>query len=75
MIEHVDSYKTSWGSDIAPYIQKRIIKRIHIKDDMNQIIEEELMDILDTGSDRYDEAHEIYSRCEELYNQHIQQTQ
>lgn len=73
MNEHLTSFKTSWGSDIAPFVQKRIIKRIKLNDTIDQIIQEELLDLLDSGSDSYDEAHEIYTHCENLLQQHTEQ--
>ncbi len=68
-MEQLTSFKTSWGSQISPYIQKNVIKRIQANDQLQTIIEEELKDILDRHSDQYDEAHEIYSHCENLINQ------
>ena len=67
-MQQLTSFKTSWGSQISPYIQQNVIKRIKAKDQLNAIIEEELKDILDRHSDQYDEAHEIYSHCENLIN-------
>ena len=67
-MEHMTSFKTSWGSQISPYIQKNVIKRIRANDELHTIIEEELKDILDRHSDQYDEAHEIYSHCETRIN-------
>lgn len=68
-MEQLTFFKTSWGSQISPYIQKNIIKRIKANDQLQEIIEEELKDILDRHSDQDDEAHEIYSHCENIINQ------
>lgn len=65
-MEQMDHFKTSWGSLISPYIQKNVIKRIKAGDNIQTIIDEELDGILDPHSDQYDEAHEIYTRCETL---------
>ena len=64
-------YKTSWGSLISPYIQRCVIRRINAGDDFSTIITEELEGLLDSHSDQYDEAHEIYSHCETLTKQEI----
>jgi hypothetical protein len=65
-MQELTHLRTSWGSLIAPYIQQRIIKRIKANDSMQEIIDEELDGILDSNSDQYDEAHEIYSYCETM---------
>lgn len=64
----VQSFVTSWGSQISPYIQKRVIKRIGFGDDVEQIIKEEIEDILDKHNEQSDEAYEIFSQCEVIYN-------
>lgn len=64
----IQSFVTSWGSHISPYIQKRVIKRIGFGDDMEQIIREEIQDILDRHNEQSDEAYEIFNQCEEIHN-------
>ena len=64
----IPSFVTSWGSQISPYIQKRVVKRIGFGDDVDQIIREEIQDILDKHNEQSDEAFEIYSQCQEIFN-------
>jgi hypothetical protein len=62
----INSFATSWGSHIAPYIQRQVIKRIKNNDDTDTIIENELLDILDKHPQRVEEALEIIFHCEEI---------
>lgn len=58
------TFVTSNGSSIAPFILKKVIKRIERQHNYSDIINEELRDIVDYGS----EAEEIYDYCLEALN-------
>lgn len=58
------NFVTSRGSSIAPFILKKVIKRIERQHDYTDIINEELRDIVDYSS----EAEEIYDYCLETFN-------
>jgi hypothetical protein len=62
----IESFTTSFGSHISPYIQKQVIKRIGLNEDFDTIINEEVKDILDRHPNQYDEAHEIVTHCENV---------
>lgn len=64
----IESYKTSWGSHISPYIQKQIIKRIGQGDNWEDIVRTELRDILDDHPQSFDEASEIFDHCQGVYS-------
>ena len=62
-----ESFRTSWGSHISPYIQKQIIKRIGLGDHWEAIVASELRDILDDHPESFDEANEVFDHCQDLY--------
>ena len=62
----IEAFVTSWGSQISPYIQKQVIKRINSHDDVETIVQQEIKDILDYHHHQFDEAFEIVSHCEKI---------
>jgi hypothetical protein len=64
---NVQSFVTSWGSQISPYIQKQVIKRLKNEDSIDVIIEQEIADLLDRHAEKTDEAYEIVWHCVEIF--------
>ena len=68
---NVQHFVTSWGSNISPYIQKQVIKRLENEDSIDVIIDQEIADLLDRHAAKLDEAYEIVWHCAEIFQKKL----
>ena len=71
----IETFTTSFGSHISAYIQRQVIKRIGLNENIDTIITEEISDLLDRHPSRYEEAHEIVMHCEQLVENNSKQSE